>query len=54
VTAQDKLNFRSELFERDHEVSVFLTGNSKNVFDAFFFQTLYKQIGRFHRLKFLV
>lgn len=36
------------LLQGHHEVCVCLTGDAEYVFDAFFFQALDEQIGRFH------
>jgi hypothetical protein len=34
--------------QRIHDIEVFLTWNTKNVFHAFIFQTSYKQLSGFH------
>lgn len=46
VTGEDKFDFPA-VFEGEHEIGVFLTGDAENVFDTFFFEAGDKQIGRF-------
>ena len=48
VPRQNELDFVG-LLQRNHEIGVFLAGHAEDIFDAFFFEAFYKQVGSFHR-----